>query len=70
MLISRFRSHLSLHEQGGSFSEVTSDVLGRTWDGIARGVELITVDLTKSDCITTLTVAKKSSYHAAASSVS
>jgi len=58
MLISRFRRHLSLHEHGQSFGEVTSDVLGRTWDSIARGVGLITVDLTKSDCITTLTMAK------------
>jgi hypothetical protein len=69
MLISRFRRHLSLHKQGESLSEVTSDVLGRTWDGIAREVELITVDLTKSDCLSGLTVAKESSYHAAARSV-
>jgi hypothetical protein len=69
MLISHFRRHLSLHEQGESCSEVTSDVLGRTWDSIARGVGLIVVDLTKSDCIATLTVAKESSYHTATRSV-
>jgi hypothetical protein len=53
MLIPRFIRHLCLHEQGESFSEVTS-----TLDSIARGVGLIIVDLTESDCIAKLTVAK------------
>jgi hypothetical protein len=55
-----------LYKQGESLSEVISDVLGRTWDGIGRGVELITVDLTKSDCLSTLPMAKEYLYHAAA----